>query len=294
MKYISEINFFYDWLETNPLATSCISLWYALMHIGNKAGWPDRFTVAISVLEIKTGLKRDTIYEARNKLAQSGRIKWESRRGNQSAIYELISFESIKSTQIPTQPPIQYPTQPPTQLPTITRLEETNNLVVVEEETAATENDEGLKELVKSFSNNIHAAITPIEYEKLITWQEALSKDVVIFAIEEATMQNKRTMSYLEGILKNYEKHGIKTKQQAVESKEQWVRDKQQKGANGGNTSNPSVSKSKPSFKNFKEREYDTKKLQERLVSRDKEVVTDDEIAKVMEERRKLKEKSGQ
>ena len=93
MNYIREINSFYDWLETNTLTYSAISLWHALMHIANKAGWPEEFAVAISTLESKTGLKKDAIIRARNRLRQVGRINFRSRTGRQSAIYQVISFE---------------------------------------------------------------------------------------------------------------------------------------------------------------------------------------------------------
>lgn len=90
MKYISEINEFYDWLETNNLPKSAIALWHALMHIANKARWPESFAVAISTIESKTGFKRSELFEARNILQQRGRIEWKSRNGNQSAEYKLI------------------------------------------------------------------------------------------------------------------------------------------------------------------------------------------------------------
>ena len=104
MNYIKEINAFYDWLETNSLPNSAIALWHALMHVANKAGWPEEFAVAISTLESKTGLKKDAVIRARNRLQQAGRIKFRSRSGQQSAIYSIIPFEveaiaSQKQTQ---------------------------------------------------------------------------------------------------------------------------------------------------------------------------------------------------
>jgi len=92
MNYLIELNSFYDWLETNSVPKSAISLWHALMHINNKANWVLEFAVAISVLEFKTGFKRSELFEARNILAQKGRIKWNSRGGNLSAMYEIIPF----------------------------------------------------------------------------------------------------------------------------------------------------------------------------------------------------------
>lgn len=103
MNYIREINAFYDWLETNSIPDSAIVLWHALMHINNKTGWVTEFTVAISTLSTKTGLKKDAIIRARLRLQQCGRIDFKSRTGQQSAIYQMISFESEKTTQSATQ-----------------------------------------------------------------------------------------------------------------------------------------------------------------------------------------------
>lgn len=92
MNYVKEMNAFYDWLETNTVSTSAIALWHALMHINNKAGWTAEFAVAVSVLEVKSGLKRSTINTARQRLQQLGRIDFRSRNGQQSAIYRIIPF----------------------------------------------------------------------------------------------------------------------------------------------------------------------------------------------------------
>lgn len=92
MNYVREINAFYDRLEINPLSVSAIALWYALMHICNKAGWPVNFSVAVSVLSIKSGLKERTVYLARNELKQKGYIDFQSRKGNQSATYKINSL----------------------------------------------------------------------------------------------------------------------------------------------------------------------------------------------------------
>jgi len=92
MNYISEINRFYDWLETNQIPKSAIALWHSLMHIANKTGWQNKFTVAISTIESKTGFKRSELYDARNILTQKGRISWKQRGGNLSAEYEIYPF----------------------------------------------------------------------------------------------------------------------------------------------------------------------------------------------------------
>ncbi|WP_100489431.1 DnaD domain protein [Sporolactobacillus pectinivorans] len=94
MNYITQINAFYDRLETNSLSTSAITLWHALMHINNKAAWRREFPVAVSVLCVKTGLAERTIFKARNELKQNGFIEFRSRRGNQAAVYKLADLSA--------------------------------------------------------------------------------------------------------------------------------------------------------------------------------------------------------
>lgn len=99
MNYLTEILAFYDWLESNPQITdTCICLWHALMYQANKTGWKSEFSVAISTLKLRTGLEKNAIYRARNKLKQFGVIDFDERSGNQSSVYRLNSFVSFKET----------------------------------------------------------------------------------------------------------------------------------------------------------------------------------------------------
>lgn len=125
MNYIGEINSFYDRLETNPLSTSAIALWFALMAIANKANWIDTFAVAISVLEVKTSLKKKSIERARNELKQKGLIEWRSRSGNQSAEYSLFSLCVKNNPQSVPQPVPQYVSQSVPQPVAINKLNNT-------------------------------------------------------------------------------------------------------------------------------------------------------------------------
>lgn len=133
MNYITEINAFYDWLETNSISDSAINLWHAMMAVNNKTGWKREFTVAISTLEGRTKLSKSSIIRARNQLKQSGRIDFKERKGNQSCIYLLIAFHI--DTQSATQSDTQTDTQCGTQTDTIIKLKETklNNLLLEKE-----------------------------------------------------------------------------------------------------------------------------------------------------------------
>lgn len=91
MNYIKELNAFYDWLEWNELSPSAIALWHALVHIHNKTRWADSFTVAGSVLSVKSGLSERTVRNARRELKELGRLDFVSTQGK-APRYTMISF----------------------------------------------------------------------------------------------------------------------------------------------------------------------------------------------------------
>lgn len=129
MNYLTEILAFYNWLGANPLSTSAIVLWHALMSVANGSKWSHEITPAMSTLESKTGLGRDGIITARNRLSQAGLIECHRRNGRQSSVYILKPFVSAEPTQSPTQTPPQIPAQLPpkysAQSPTIYKQKET-------------------------------------------------------------------------------------------------------------------------------------------------------------------------
>ena len=234
MRYIDEINSFHDWLLTNSISSSARLLWFALMHYCNKTGWKREFNVAISALELDTGLSKQSIIRARNALQQSGRIIVRTRKGNQSAIYQMVPFAYQYGTQTNTQsdtqgvayhrgtqndtqndtlPDTQADTQtdtlPDTQSDTIPRhrLDKTRP----EEDPAATTRacaQNKISEVVQCYQNNIRPVCSEIESQKLYDMVEHYGKDAVLKAIERAVLRGGRTLSYINGILLSWEQHG--------------------------------------------------------------------------------------
>lgn len=92
MNYLIEIRAFHDWQEGHPLDAPAVALWYALMYQNNKAGWAPSFTVPVSVLELRSGLNRHTVYRARDCLQKNGRVIFRERPGGQCSEYRLIPF----------------------------------------------------------------------------------------------------------------------------------------------------------------------------------------------------------
>ena len=98
MNYITEINLFNNWQMLNPLPTSAINLWYALMHVNNRAGWVKEFTVANTVLEGLTRMSRATLDRSRNTLIQYKLISYKKGTKNQAGTYKMLRPYVINET----------------------------------------------------------------------------------------------------------------------------------------------------------------------------------------------------
>lgn len=84
---------------------------------------------------------------------------------------------------------------------------------------------------INYYINNINPVASPIEIEKLCDWENDLPEDVICLAIEKAVEQNKRNLSYIDAILRNWLKENLVTVE-AVRFKE-----KERKGGQNGRTS---------------------------------------------------------
>lgn len=206
MEYINQVKAFYDELEINPLGTPAISLWHALMHICYKAGCPKEFTVAASVLCLKSGLKERTIFEARNELKTKGYLTFKSRGGSRSACYSLrclYASHADKSNlyalnaDISADNPAYNPADKSVALDT--NKEDNNN----------TTNPHNF------YYENFGQASRFID-EDITKWSEDLSDELVIEAMKRGLKQNKRTWGYTESILRDWVGKGIKTIADAV------------------------------------------------------------------------------
>ena len=66
------------------------------------------------------------------------------------------------------------------------------------------------KKIIEEYEKEI-GLLTPYQYEKLITYTVDLSQEMIIEAIHIASSMNKRSLSYIEAILKNWINNGYKT-----------------------------------------------------------------------------------
>ncbi|GKV70243.1 DNA damage-inducible protein DnaD [Sporosarcina sp. NCCP-2716] len=200
MNYIKELNAFYDWLELNSVRPSTVILWHSLMHLNNKSGWAEEFTVARSVIEAKTGLKKDAYYTARNQLKQLGRIDFKE-RGTKATSFRMIPFSSEKQTTTQTITQTTDPTTTQTTTPTVTKQNETKRNETRPEEGKGAQavpvnpfvfyEREGFGTL-SSFTGDLIGELIDRYHEV-----------AVLAAMKEAVTRGARNLKYVEAILKN-------------------------------------------------------------------------------------------
>ncbi|WP_407270048.1 DnaD domain-containing protein [Radiobacillus sp. PE A8.2] len=198
MNYIKEINAFYNHIETNPLSSSAITLWYTLMHISNKTGWKKQFTVAATVLKMKSGLKDSAFKRARKQLQEKGYISFQSQGGNQAAKYQMVSLLSM--IEHPTE---QFTTQTKEQSAEATakqdNIKEEDNTIPTE---AVTFYEQNFGKLQPYMRNELEKSITDVG--------EAL----VLEAMKRALDYNKISWGYVKKVLNNWTLQGITSVEQ--------------------------------------------------------------------------------
>ena len=102
MNYLRELNAFRDYALLNPLATGEVALWHSLMSVNNQASWREWFTAPNLTLQTLTGLSRQGLDKARNRLVQRELIEYTKGRSNQAGFYKIYSVCQIVVTAVDT------------------------------------------------------------------------------------------------------------------------------------------------------------------------------------------------
>lgn len=74
----------------------------------------------------------------------------------------------------------------------------------IEKEIEIDKEQDDVVEICNLIEKNFNRTISPIEYEKIQAWLEDFDKDILIKAINESVFNNKKTFSYINGILRNW------------------------------------------------------------------------------------------
>ncbi|MFJ5622009.1 DnaD domain protein [Peribacillus loiseleuriae] len=177
------------------------------MHVNNKAEWQREFSVAVSVLCIKAGLSERTVNNARNDLKIKGFIDFRSRKGNQAAIYSLVDLSATIADNASYNDSDKPSDNLSGNVSALIKLNETkqNEIINKDDDAPAKENP------FRFYEENGFGVIGSYISEKISSWCEDLSDELVILAMKRSTEQGKKTWGYVEAILKDWFDKGLKT-----------------------------------------------------------------------------------
>ena len=218
MNYFKQLNQFYNNLPENTLSPNAQCLYCYLLHRNNELGWKKEFSIPNSIICGFTGLARKSLDRARNELKSKGYIDYKKGVSNKAGKYLIVCFDTHSDTHDGTQVTHTATHTTGLDMSTLnninkTKLKETNNCC--------------MQQAIDFYQTNINL-LTPFEFEKLQDYSE-LDESLIVFAMQKAVMSNKRNFNYIEGILKNWKRKGIKTVVQAKQEEIDFKKTKQPK-----------------------------------------------------------------
>lgn len=196
MNYLKELNAFHEWLDTNPLDSGAIVLWYTLMAVNNKTNWKDEFTVANLALQAKTGLSRQQLDRARTNLINSERILYKkSGRVNKAGSYSMVSFDTQDGHRVIHEPDTNR-TQSGHAVTTLVKHKHKQN---------ETKEDDKARESnpFQFFEEEGFGTLSATIGEKLGKLIDEFGETRVIAAMKEAVIYGGRNLAYVTRILTN-------------------------------------------------------------------------------------------
>ena len=180
MNYIAEINGFERWLETHSLPTLTQLLWYKLLYLSSRAGWPEWTQVDNRRLMVSLQIAREaSLTESRDRLVNAGLVEYQKGRKGVPGRYRLISLATEYTYNLKVQPEV-YPVVQPEVYPVVQSVDIINNKNKQKQQKS---NPDGLPEKTDDFSDQL-ATIRELynsvcgSYPRLVKMSEARKKAV--------------------------------------------------------------------------------------------------------------------
>ena len=76
------------------------------------------------------------------------------------------------------------------------------------------------------FERELGRTISPMEYEIINSWKKDNSEELILLALKEAVYNNVSSMRYIDRIINNWNKKGIKTKEDVEKSRKEFKKNK--------------------------------------------------------------------
>ena len=230
MNYVRQLNAFGE-KSIGVLNAKEQAMYLRLFLIANQLKWPEWFEVANSQLMRELGMRwKKTIIDARRELEKKGFIRSVDPGHKMKTRYHLIQLYDDASKGTKNEPmdddkgsknePITEPRvrksnpkgskNEPITPPKGSKNEPYINSINSKHisSTTAPPQDENFRQVVEVYEKSIRPVPSPADLERLSDCLDHYGKDALLKAIDRADYRGRRSMGYIEGILKSWEQNG--------------------------------------------------------------------------------------
>ena len=230
MNYVRQLNAFGE-KSIGVLNAKEQAVYLRLFLIANQLKWPEWFEVANSQLMRELGMRwKKTIIDARRELEKKGFIQSIDPGHKMKTRYHLIQLyddspkgsknepidddmgsknEPIKESRVRKSNPKGSKNEP------ITPIKGSKNEPYINSinskhisSTTTPPQDENFRQVVEVYEKSIRPVPSPADLERLSDCLDHYGKDALLKAIDRADYRGRRSMGYIEGILKSWEQNG--------------------------------------------------------------------------------------
>lgn len=230
MNYVKQLNAF-GVRRVGVLNAREQAMYLCLFLIANQLKWPDWFEVANSQIMREAGIKsKVTIISTRRSLEQKGFIQSVDPGHKKKMRYHLPKLygdDTMGLKKEPIEPPKGTKNEPiadarvqnlnpkgtknePIEGHKGTNFEPYINSINSKHisSTTAPPQEENFRQVVEVYEKSIRPVPSPADLERLSDCLDHYGKDALLKAIDRADYRGRRSMGYIEGILKSWEQNG--------------------------------------------------------------------------------------
>lgn len=220
MNYVRQLNAFGE-KSIGVLNAKEQAVYLRLFLIANQLKWPEWFEVANSQLMRELGMRwKKTIIDARRELEKNGFIQSVDPGHKMKTRYHLIQLYDDASKGSKNEPILEprvrksnpkgsknepiNPAKGSKNEPYINSI----NYKHISSTTTAPPQDENFRQVVEVYEKSIRPIPSPADLERLADCLDHYGKDALLKAIDRADYRARRSMGYIEGILRSWEQNG--------------------------------------------------------------------------------------
>lgn len=235
MNMISQINAFENLNEYNEIGPGAQLLWYKLLRVANLSGWQKEVSISNTRLQSMTKSTEKTLINNRNQLIQCGLLTYKKRGRTKAGLYILTDLTTgnspVKTTtgNIPVEskvvstvnttvvPPVDSTVVPPAYINKTKQNETKAKDDLDDPDVSQKELKDACANVYSMFEQEFGRPLSPLEFEKITGWLDAdqYPHELLRCALQEAVAHQARSLSYIDRILLNWERSGIRTAEEA-------------------------------------------------------------------------------